>query len=420
MMPETLATQIEQIAQCAREAGCQLSAASTEQKNDALKLMASHILRDKNDILEANKIDVNAAKKTGCTDAILDRLTLNSERIESMAAGVTAIAELDDPVGVILKKWDRPNGLQIRRVSVPLGVIGVIYEARPNVTTDAGALCLKSGNAVILRGGSNSFHSATAIMQSIRSALSASKLPENSVQMIATTSRDAVGILLQQDKYIDVIIPRGGHSLIQRISDDSKIPLFKHLQGLCHTYIHTAADAEMATNIVINAKMRRTGICGATETILIDSDIVNTVGPKIINVLLEQGCEVRGGETIRALNSKIKAATSEDWDTEYLDSIVSIKAVNNINEAIAHINVHGSQHTDAIITQDLAAAEQFLNQVDSAITMHNTSTQFADGGEFGMGAEIGIATGKLHARGPVGLEQLTTFKYQVFGSGQIR
>lgn len=419
-MAENLAAEIERISRSAREAGRQLSVASSQQKNAALTLMAAQILKDKQSILAANKIDVDAAKKSHCSDALIDRLTLNAERIDAMAAGVAAIAELNDPVGQTLKEWQRPNALRIRRVSVPLGVIAVIYEARPNVTADAAALCLKSGNAVILRGGSNSFHSATAIMQSIRVALKASELPENTVQMIATTSRDAVGLLLQQEKYIDVIVPRGGQSLIQRISDESKIPLFKHLQGICHTYIHAAAEADMATKIVLNAKMRRTGICGATETILIDDAVVNTLGPQIVNALIEQGCEVRGDQKIKQLNPAIHEATADDWDTEYLDSIVSIKTVNNVSEAVAHINLHGSQHTDAIITEDMSAAEQFLNQVDSAITMHNTSTQFADGGEFGMGAEIGIATGKLHARGPVGVEQLTTFKYQVFGSGQVR
>lgn len=409
-----------QIAKQARQAARQLALATEDEKNQALQQIAAAIRQQQTEILAANQQDVAQAQQAQRSAAIVDRLTLTPERIEAMAAGVEAIAALPDPVGKLLAQFERPNGLVIRRVSVPLGVIGVIYEARPNVTADAAALCLKSGNAVILRGGSECFHSAQAIMNAMASALAQSSLPATAVQMIPTQDRDAVGTMLQCDEYIDVIVPRGGLSLIQRISDESKIPLFKHLQGICHTYVHTDADIEMALNVVVNAKLRRTGICGATETLLVDHAIVHSHGLPIIQALLAEGCEIRGDETLQALDENIKAATAEDWDTEYLDNIISVKSVANITEAIDHINTHGSHHTDAIITDDKVIAKQFLQSIDSAIVMHNASTQFADGGEFGMGAEIGIATGKLHARGPVGVEQLTTFNYQVSGSGQTR
>lgn len=404
----------------AKAAALRLANASSDQKNQALLAIASHLRADCDAILAANSQDVAAAKASQQTAAFIDRLSLDSAGVEAMAAGLEAIAAQADPVGRSLSAWDRPNGLHINRVSVPLGVIAVIFEARPNVTADAAGLCLKSGNAVILRPGSDSFHSAKAIMHCIERGLQQAGLPDACVQIVPTADRAAVSELLQMDQFIDVIVPRGGKSLIQRISDESKIPLFKHLEGICHTYLHASANAQMARDVVLNAKMRRTGICGATETILVDEAIVTTVLPDVIAALKESGCEIRGDENVRALDADIIAAEAADWDTEYLDAIVAIKTVPDLSAAIEHVNTHGSHHTDAIITEDSAAAERFLNEVDSAIVMHNSSTQFADGGEFGMGAEIGISTGKLHARGPVGIEQLTTFKYQVKGSGQTR
>jgi len=411
---------VQKIAEQAKAASFKLALASSKEKNQSLQLMADQIRAQHEKILSENAQDIQVAKEKNKPDAIIDRLLLTVARIEAIAASVEAIKALPDPVGKILAEWDRPNGLNIKRVSVPLGVIGVIYEARPNVTADAAALCLKAGNAVILRGGSDSFASCNAIMHAISDALQASKLPDLSVQMIPNTSHESVGELLQLDQYIDVIVPRGGPSLIERISRESKIPLFKHLQGICHTYIHKKADPQMAHDVLINAKLRRPGICGATETVLVDKAIIESHLPAIVKSLLAGECEIRGDENIQPLNAAIKCAQDEDWSTEYLDKIISIKAVENIDEAIEHINHFSSDHTEAIITDDMDAAAQFLNQVQSAIVMHNTSTQFADGGEFGMGAEIGIATGKLHARGPVGVEQLTTFKYHVSGSGQTR
>ena len=340
--------------------------------------------------------------------------------MESIAKGLDDIAALPDPVGRKLAEWTRPNGLVITRVAVPLGVIGVIYESRPNVTADAGALCFKSGNAVILRGGSESFHSSSKIAELLHDGLKESGLPQDCIQFVPTTDRAAVGEMLKLDEYIDVIVPRGGKSLIQRITNESKIPLFKHLNGICHTYIHAAADKELARKVVLNAKMRRTGICGATETILCDEAVSKTILPAVIDDLIAKGCEVRGDEKTQALDKRVVPAVDEDWDTEYLAPIVSVRVVSGIEEAIDHIACHSSHHTESILTQDKAAAEKFLTEVDSAVVMHNTSTQFCDGGEFGMGAEIGIATGRLHARGPIGLEQLTTFKYQVHGEGQTR
>lgn len=413
-------TIMHQLGQAARKAASQLAAAPRVQKNQALQAMAVAIRQAEADILAANVKDIELAKQNNKPAAFVDRLLLTAERIRAMADGLDAIAQLDDPVGRILTEWDRPNGLHIKRVAVPLGVIGVIYEARPNVTADAAGLCLKSGNAVILRGGSDSFQSAEAILQCLKQGLNEAGLPEPCIQMLPSADRELVGELLKMDQYVDVIVPRGGPSLIQRISEQSRIPLFKHLQGLCHTYIHQQANADMAKDVVLNAKMRRPGICGATETVLIDRAIVDSHLPGIVDALADAQCEVRGEAQLQQIDKRIKLAQAEDWDTEYLEAIVSIKIVDNIDEAIKHIAEHGSQHTDSIITDDAQAAEQFLNQVDSAIVMHNASTQFADGGEFGMGSEIGISTGKLHARGPVGVEQLTTFKYQVQGSGQTR
>lgn len=420
MTESDLHSTMQTLGRKASAAALRLATASSDRKNQALHAIADSVRASSEAILAANQQDVAAAKANQQSDAYIDRLTLNRDGVEAMASGLEAIAAQDDPIAKTLSAWDRPNGLHIERVSVPLGVIAVIFESRPNVTADAAGLCLKSGNAVVLRPGSDSFHSAKAIMLCIETGLKQAGLPDACVQIVPTSDRAAVSELLKMDQFIDVIVPRGGKSLIQRISEESKIPLFKHLDGICHTYLHANANAEMARDVVLNAKMRRTGICGATETILVDDAIVTTILPAVIQALQEKGCEVRGDETVQALDSSVKAAAHEDWDTEYLDAIISIKTVPDISAAIVHVNTHGSHHTDAIITEDAAAAQCFLNEVDSAIVMHNSSTQFADGGEFGMGAEIGIATGKLHARGPVGIEQLTTFKYQVTGAGQIR
>jgi len=397
-----------------------LGTATTEQKNTALTEAAKSLRANAEKIISENNKDMAAGEQKGLTPAMLDRLKLDTGRIEAMAAGLEAIAGLDDPVGTEIARWDRPNGLDIARVRVPLGVIGIIYESRPNVTADAGALCLKAGNAAILRGGSESFHSSHAIHACLLDGLKAANLPETCIQMVPTTDRAAVGELLTMADLVDVIVPRGGKSLIERVTRESKVPLFKHLDGICHTFIDAAADPDMARKVVLNAKMRRTGICGATETVLIDSDAVKTAAQGIIDDLIEAGCEVRGDEEISALDDRVVPADDEDWDTEYLDAIVSMKVVTGVDDAVDHIAKHGSQHTDAIITDDAEAAADFLNKVDSAIVVWNASTQYADGGEFGMGAEIGISTGKMHARGPVGVEQLTSFKYVVRGNGQCR
>ncbi|MFC1674104.1 glutamate-5-semialdehyde dehydrogenase, partial [Pseudomonadota bacterium] len=356
----------------------------------------------------------------GLTPALIDRLVLNDERIEGMASGLEAIAELADPVGRVLADWERPNGLRIKRVAVPLGVIGVIYESRPNVTADAGALCLKAGNASVLRGGSESFHSSAAIHECLVEGLKAAGLPEAAIQRVPTTDRAAVGEMLTMVGVIDVIVPRGGKSLIERVTAESKVPLFKHLEGICHTYVDGGADLDKARQVVLNAKMRRTGICGATETLLVDEELGEGALKLLVNDLIDAGCEVRGDATAQSADERVSAANSEDWDTEYLDAIISVKSVAGVKGAMAHIKTHSSGHTDAIITEDDEVAAEFLNGVDSAIVMLNASTQFADGGEFGMGAEIGISTDKMHARGPVGVEQLTSFKYQVIGTGQTR
>jgi glutamate-5-semialdehyde dehydrogenase len=361
-----------------------------------------------------------AARAKALTPALLDRLALTEARIAAMAHGVEEIAGLPDPVGSVIAAWTRPNGLSIERVRTPLGVIGVIYESRPNVTADAGALCLKAGNAVILRGGSESFHSSRAILTCLHDGLAHAGLPAAAIQMVPTTDRAAVAKMLTMTRHIDVIVPRGGQSLTERVMTESRVPTFLHLIGLCHTYIHAAADAEKARRIVLNAKMRRTGICGATETLLVDRAVAKILLPPILADLIAAGCEIRGDAETRALDPRVKPATDADWDTEYLDAILAVKVVAGLDEAIDHIVRHGSAHTEAIVTEDTAAAEAFMHRLDSAIVMHNASTQFADGGEFGMGAEIGIATGKLHARGPVGVEQLTTFKYKVRGTGQVR
>lgn len=409
-----------ELGQQAKVASQTLSVAPPEQKNDALRKGALLLRENADKIKQANALDMAAAQEKGLSGSMLDRLLLDDARIDAMAKGLEDIALLNDPVGEIMTQWDRPNGLNISRVRVPLGVIGIIYESRPNVTADAGALSLKSGNVAILRGGSESFHSSRAIMECLCDALEQAGLPRTCIQMVPTTDRAAVGEMLTMSDVIDVIVPRGGKGLIERITRESKIPLFKHLDGICHIYVDAAADVEKARKVVLNGKMRRTGICGATETVLIHTNVVESHGAQIVADLLESGCEVRGDEKIAALDPRVTVATEEDWATEYLEAIISIKVVADLTTAVEHINHYGSHHTDCIITENDHSAEEFLNRVDSAICVLNASTQFADGGEFGMGAEIGISTGKMHARGPVGVEQLTSFKYKVRGDGHCR
>ena len=404
----------------ARAAAGRLAQAPRQAKDRALTAAAQSLRQDADAVLSANAQDVAAAQAQGLSDPMVDRLTLTPERMEAMAAGLEAIAELDDPVGRVMAEWGRPNGLRIARVRVPLGVIGIIYESRPNVTADAGALALKSGNAAILRGGSESARSNRAIHGCLVAGLETAGLPLAAIQMVPTQDRAAVGHMLRMAEYIDVIVPRGGRSLTERVQNESRVPVLAHLDGICHTYVHQAADPDMARRIVLNAKMRRTGICGATETLLIDRAVAASLLPAIVDDLADAGCEVRGDESAQVVDGRIRPADAADWDTEYLDAILSVGVVEDEDQAIAHIAKHGSHHTEAIVTQDDEAARRFLDRVDSAIVMHNTSTQFADGGEFGMGAEIGISTGRLHARGPVGVEQLTSFKYVVRGSGQTR
>mgnify|MGYP001384362266 FL=1 len=415
-----IACHMAELGKRARAAVHELGQADSERKNKALHAAAA-ALRDQTDnLLAANAEDMAAAEARNIAASLMDRLKLDARRIDAMAAGLEQIADLPDPVGEVLANWDRPNGLNISRVRVPLGVIGIIYESRPNVTADAGGLCLKSGNAAILRGGSESFHSSGAILECLQAGLRAADLHEGAIQLVATTDRVAVGEMLTMTDYIDIIVPRGGKSLIERVQQESRIPVIAHLEGLCHTYVDGAADPEMACEIIVNAKMRRPGICGATETLLVDRNISGNALPPIINALIESGCELRGDDETRALDNRIGTATEEDWRTEYLEPVLSIRQVDGLEGAIDHINTYSSHHTDSIVTEDAATAEKFMNAVDSAIVMHNASTQFADGGEFGMGAEIGISTGRLHARGPVGVEQLTTFKYVVRGAGQVR
>jgi len=409
---------MREIGRQAREAAKALAVAATGAKDLALRTAAQALRDDEAVLLDANRRDLAAAP--GLAGAMLDRLTLNPERIAAMATGLEEIALLPDPVGRELARWRRPNGLDIARLSVPLGVVGIIYESRPNVTADAGGLCLKSGNAAILRGGSESFNSSRAIMACLHKGLDAAGLPRAALQLVPTADRAAVGVMLGMTEFIDVIIPRGGRSLIERVVAESRIPLFQHLEGVNHTYVDKAADLAMACNIVLNAKLRRPGVCGATETLLVDRNAPAEFLPALIGALLDAGCEVRGDAASLAADSRVRPASEEDWSTEYLDRIISVKLVDGVEGAVAHIERYGSRHTDAIVTGDSAAAAAFLNAVDSAILMVNASTQFADGGEFGMGAEIGISTGKLHARGPVGAEQLTSFKYVVRGSGQVR
>ncbi len=411
---------LTRLGKAARAAGTALGGASTEAKNAALLAAAAEIRARAGDILEANATDMKTARDSGLGAARLDRLALDETRIEGIARGLEEVAALADPVGDVIAEWTRPNGLRISRVRVPLGVIGIIYESRPNVTADAGALSLKSGNAAILRGGSESHRSSRAIHACLRRGLAAGDLPETAIQLVPTSDRAAVGALLRLHDYVDVIVPRGGRSLIERVFEESRMPVIAHLDGLCHVYVHRDADPEMARNIVLNAKMRRTGVCGAAETLLVDKAVAETHLPPIVDDLIGAGCEVRGDDSARALDHRVTAAAADDWTTEYLDAIISVRVVEDLDAAIRHIGTYGSHHTESIVTGNDAAAERFLKEVDSAILLRNASTQFADGGEFGMGAEIGISTGRLHARGPVGVEQLTTFKYVVRGSGQTR
>jgi len=410
-----------EIGQQARHAGRVLALAPTAQKDAALAAMAESIRRRKAKILAANAEDVAEANRGGANAAFLDRLALDDKRVGAMADGVDVIRDLPDPVGIVTERWTRPNGMTIERVRVPLGVIGIIYESRPNVTADAGALCLKAGNAAILRGGSESQRSNRAIHEAIVEGLASAALPEAAISLVPTRDRAAVGMMLAGlDGAIDVLVPRGGKSLVARVQAEARVPVFAHLEGICHVYVDKAATLDMAKTIVLNAKMRRTGVCGAAETLLVDRAVAETHLKPLVTMLLEAGCEVRGDEATRAVGPAVKRASNEDWSTEYLDAIIAAKVVDGIEGAIAHIERYGSHHTDSIVTEDNATAEKFLREVDSAIVLHNASTQFADGGEFGFGAEIGIATGRFHARGPVGVEQLTSFKYRVRGTGQIR
>jgi glutamate-5-semialdehyde dehydrogenase len=405
----------------ARAAARVLGLAESARKTNALEAAGRAIRANKAKILVANAHDLEAAKKQNITDAFLDRLTLTDQSVDAIAAGVEVVALLPDPIGEVIADWQQPNGLMFQRVRTPLGVVAVIYESRPNVTADAGSLCLKAGNAVILRGGSDSFHSSRAIYECLVAGLKEAGLPEDAIQLVPTTDRAAVGELLSgQNGNIDVVVPRGGKSLVARVQTEARVPVFAHLEGVCHVYIHAAADLDMAKSIVFNAKMRRTGVCGAAETLLVDKKAAPTHLKPLVEMLLEAGCEVRGDEATRATDPRVKIATEEDWPTEYLDKIIAVKVVDNLQAAMDHIAKYGSQHTDAIVTDDPSEAEIFLREVDSAIVLHNASTQFADGGEFGFGAEIGIATGRMHARGPVGVEQLTSFKYRVHGNGQTR
>ncbi len=418
--PDVVAT-MRAIGVHARDAAKVLRSAPRKQKDAALLAAAMTIRADVDLILAANEKDMEAALARGLTGAMLDRLKLDDDRIEAIAKGLEAIVELEDPVGTTIAEWDMPSGLHIERRRVPLGVIGIIYESRPNVTADAGALCLKSGNAVILRGGSESFHSSRAIHTILEHGLDAAQLPSKAIQLVPTTDRAAVGEMMKGlNGSIDLLVPRGGRSLTERVTTEARVPVLGHLDGLCHVYVDKDADIEMAQKIAVNAKLRRTGICGSAETLLVDEAVADTHLPAVVKALQDQGCEIRGDERSQALVPGISAATQEDWSTEYLDAIIAVAVVPGVKGALAHIAKYGSQHTECIVTDNQETADKFLTDCDSAILLHNASTQYADGGEFGMGAEIGIATGKLHARGPVGLEQLTSFKYVVRGSGQTR
>jgi len=416
-----VAAVMRELGQGARAAARALALASPAQKNQALAAMAKAVRQQAAAILAANAEDVAEARAATASAAFIDRLSLDDSRVKAMADGIEIVRGLPDPVGKVTESWTRPNGMTIERVRVPLGVVGIIYESRPNVTADAGALCLKAGNAAILRGGSESHRSIRAIHAALAEGLRAAKLPVEAIQIVPTRDRAAVGLMLQGlDGTLDVIVPRGGKGLVGRVQSEARVPVFAHLEGVNHVYVDKAAALEMAKEIVLNAKMRRTGVCGAAETLLVDRAAAATHLKPLVTMLIEAGCEIRGDEMTRKADARVKPASEEDWSTEYLDAIITAKVVDGVDGAIAHIERYGSHHTDSIVTEDKTAAEKFLNEVDSAIVLHNASTQFADGGEFGFGAEIGIATGKLHARGPVGAEQLTSFKYRVRGTGQIR
>ena len=415
-----LAATLQAMGKAARAAARDLAIASAGAKARALKSGAAEIRRRTPEILKANAADLALARAGNATTAFLDRVTLDETRIDGIARGLEEVAELPDPVGAVMEEWTRPNGLAIQRVRVPLGVIGIIYEARPNVTADAGGLALKSGNAAILRAGSESLQSSLALVDALRVGLRQANLPEAAIQLVPVRDRAAVGYMLAMPEHIDIIVPRGGKSLIERVMKEARMPVIAHLEGLCHTYVHAAADVEMARKVVLNAKMRRPGVCGATETLLVDRAATVSHLPTILHDLMKAGCEIRGDELTQKIDPRVKPATEADWSTEYLDAILSVKAVDGLDQAIAHINHYGSHHTDAIVTDDKAAAEAFLVRVDSAIVLHNASTQFADGAEFGFGAEIGISTGRLPPRGPVGAEQLTSYNYRIRGIGQVR
>ena len=417
----SVADLMQDIGRKARKAARVLALAPAPQKKQALLAMAQAIRASAREIIAANEADVTDAKAAGVAGSFLDRLTLNDARIESMAEGLEVVARLKDPVGDVLSKWKRPNGMTIERVRTPLGVIGVIYESRPNVTADAGALCLKAGNAAILRGGSDSLRSSRAIHAAMLQGLREAGLPEDAIQLVPVRDRAAVGEMLKGlNGNVDVIVPRGGKSLVARVQEEARVPVFAHLEGIVHVYVDKKAKLDMAKDIVVNAKLRRTGICGAAEALLIDQNAPKKIARTLITSLLDAGCEVRGDAAVQTIDARVKPAAEDDFGKEFLDSIIAAKMVDGVDGAMAHIERYSSQHTDAIITQDKAAATKFLNEVDSAIVLHNASTQFADGGEFGFGAEIGIATGRMHARGPVGVEQLTSFKYRVRGTGQTR
>jgi glutamate-5-semialdehyde dehydrogenase len=412
---------MEQIGRAALDASAVLSQASTQQKNDALVAAAKAIRAGVADILAANAKDMDAARARNLSGAMLDRLKLDEKRVEGIARAIDEVVALPDPVGAVAAEWTRPNGLQIQRVRVPLGVVGIIYESRPNVTADAGALCLKSGNAVILRGGSESASSSRAIHACLAAGLRAAGLPEPCIQIVPTTDRAAVGYMLAgMAEYIDVIVPRGGKGLIERVQREARVPVIGHLDGNCHVYVDKDADVRMAIEIAVNAKMRRTGICGAAETLLVDRAAIDTHLAPVVRALLDAGCEVRGDEAVRKVDARVQRAAEQDWYTEYLDAIIAARVVDGVDAAIAHIAKYGSAHTESIVTENSATAQRFLQTVDSAIVLHNASTQFADGGEFGMGAEIGISTDRFHARGPVGVAELTSYKYVVRGTGQVR
>jgi glutamate-5-semialdehyde dehydrogenase len=412
---------MEELGRAAVAAATVLAHAGTAQKNAALTAAAAAVRARRTAILGANEHDVSAARARHLSGPRLDRLRLDEGRIDAIAASIEAVAALPDPVGRAIAQWERPNGLRIQRVAVPLGVIGIIYESRPNVTTDAAALCVKSGNAAILRGGSECHHSNRALNECVTEGLAAARLPPACVQLVPTDDRAAVGYMLAgMSEYLDVIVPRGGRSLVERVQSESRVPVIGHLEGNCHVYIDRDADVRMARTIAVNAKMRRTGICGAAETLLVDSGCAATHLAPIVQDLLDAGCEVRGDAAVQRVDSRVRPASEDDWYTEYLDAIIAARVVDGVDGAIAHIARYGSAHTESIVTDNEATAERFLERVDSAIVLHNASTQFADGGEFGMGAEIGISTDRLHARGPVGLEQLTTYKYVVRGAGQAR